>query len=152
MRKLSITSYEWVYENFRIYDLPYDGVLTYAVSFLFIDFAYYWFHRAAHEINLFWAAHQTHHSSEEYNLSSALRQSMFQGFTSWVKNLIKQLFIFWIRFLRAFYILKFFYLPLGLFVRPSIYIVHSHLNLIYQFWIHTEVSLFVLREKFEMKA
>ena len=40
------------------------------------------------EINLFWAAHQTHHSSEEYNLSTALRQSMLQQFTSWVCILI----------------------------------------------------------------
>jgi alkylglycerol monooxygenase len=36
------------------------------------------------EINLFWAAHQTHHSSEDYNLSTALRQSVFQKYTSWV--------------------------------------------------------------------
>ena len=43
------------------------------------------------EINLFWAAHQTHHSSEEYNLSTALRQSMLQQFTSWVCMLIVDL-------------------------------------------------------------
>jgi sterol desaturase/sphingolipid hydroxylase (fatty acid hydroxylase superfamily) len=42
------------------------------------------FHRAAHEINLFWAAHQVHHSSEDYNLSTALRQSILQVYTSWV--------------------------------------------------------------------
>ena len=40
------------------------------------------------EINLFWAAHQAHHSSEEYNLSTALRQSVLQQFTSWVCSLI----------------------------------------------------------------
>ena len=36
------------------------------------------------EVNLFWAAHQTHHSSEDYYLTTALRQSIFQGYTSWV--------------------------------------------------------------------
>ena len=45
------------------------------------------------EINLFWAAHQTHHSSEEYNLSTALRQSMLQQFTSWVCTLINALIL-----------------------------------------------------------
>ena len=41
--------------------------------------------RTPTEINLFWAAHQVHHSSEEYNLSTALRQSSTQGLTSWVR-------------------------------------------------------------------
>jgi len=47
------------------------------------------------EINLFWAAHQTHHSSEEYNLSTALRQSMIQQFTSWVCVLIIHWLCLW---------------------------------------------------------
>lgn len=115
-RKISFSTYEWVYEHCLIYELPWNNIITYIITFLFVDMMYYWFHRAAHEINLFWAAHQTHHSSERYNLTSALRQSIFQSYTSWA-----------------------FYLPLALFVRPSIFMIHSHMNLIYQFWIHTEV-------------
>lgn len=115
-REISIAMYVYIYENFRFYDLPWDSVWTYIFTLLFVDMGYYWFHRAAHEINLFWAAHQTHHSSEDYNLSTALRQSIFQKYTSW-----------------------FFYLPLAFFVKPSIYMIHSHMNLLFQFWIHTEL-------------
>lgn len=115
-RELNILLYEWIYKNYLLYELPYDNIWTYIVTFLFVDMMYYWFHRAAHEVNLFWAAHQTHHSSEDYNLSTAIRQSMFQKYTSW-----------------------FFYFPLAFFVSPSIYLVHTHMNLLYQFWIHTEL-------------
>uniref|UniRef100_G1KW78 Alkylglycerol monooxygenase n=1 Tax=Anolis carolinensis TaxID=28377 RepID=G1KW78_ANOCA len=68
------------------------------------------------EINLLWAGHQTHHSSEYYNLFTALRQSVLQKYTSWI-----------------------FYLPLAFFIPPSVYAVHLQFNLLYQFWIHTEV-------------
>lgn len=111
-----LVTYIWCYEHFNIITLDYDSVFTYIVAFLLVDLGYYWFHRAAHEINLFWAAHQTHHSSEEYNFSTALRQSVFQQYTSWM-----------------------FYLPLSFAISPSIFLVHAHLNLIYQFWIHTEI-------------
>jgi len=81
-----------------------------------IDFCYYWIHRAAHEVNILWAAHQVHHSSEDFNLTTGLRQSAFQIFGAWP-----------------------FYLPLALFVPPMEVIVHKELNLLYQFLIHTEV-------------
>ncbi|CAG6014065.1 unnamed protein product [Menidia menidia] len=68
------------------------------------------------EVSILWAAHQVHHSSEYYNLTTALRQSLTQQFTSWV-----------------------FYLPLALALPPSIFAVHLQLNLLYQFWIHTEL-------------
>jgi len=116
MRKMVYIAYEYVYDNFKIYEFPYDSVWTYVFMLLFVDMMYYWNHRCAHEINLFWAAHSTHHSSEEYNLTTATRQSMFLKYTNWM-----------------------FYLPLAPFVRPSIYMVHSHLNFVYQFWIHTQV-------------
>lgn len=63
-----------------------------------------------------WAAHQVHHSSEEYNLTTALRQSVVQNYTSAI-----------------------FYMPLALVVPPSIFFVHSQFNMLYQFWIHTEI-------------
>uniref|UniRef100_A0A8D0H406 Alkylglycerol monooxygenase n=1 Tax=Sphenodon punctatus TaxID=8508 RepID=A0A8D0H406_SPHPU len=68
------------------------------------------------EINIFWSAHQAHHSSEDYNLTTALRQSVLQRYISWM-----------------------FYLPMALFIPPSVYAVHLQFNLLYQFWIHTEV-------------
>ncbi|KTF75891.1 hypothetical protein cypCar_00048766 [Cyprinus carpio] len=68
------------------------------------------------ELNILWAAHQVHHSSEYYNLSTALRQSVTVQFSSWA-----------------------FYLPLALAVPPSVFAVHIQLNLLYQFWIHTEL-------------
>ena len=74
------------------------------------------FSRSSVEVNLFWAAHQTHHSAENYNLSTALRQGAVQGYFSWI-----------------------FYLPLALFVPPQIFLVHAQMNLLYQFWIHTDV-------------
>eukprot|EP00095_Tigriopus_kingsejongensis_P011023 maker-scaffold109_size355148-snap-gene-0.15 protein:Tk11023 transcript:maker-scaffold109_size355148-snap-gene-0.15-mRNA-1 annotation:"transmembrane protein 195" len=67
------------------------------------------------EINILWAAHQVHHSSEEYNLTTALRQSFMQAFGAWP-----------------------FYLPMAFFVPPAQVLVHSQFNLLYQFWIHTE--------------
>lgn len=115
-RQLHVITYDWIYKNFLIYDMGHDNVWSFLLTFLFVDMMYYWFHRAAHEVNLFWAAHQTHHSSEDYNLSTAFRQSIFQKYTSW-----------------------FFYLPLAFFVPPSTYLVHTYLNLVYQFWIHTEI-------------
>ena len=47
-RKIHFVAYEWVYEKFLVYELPWDSVWTYIVAFLFVDMAYYWFHRAAH--------------------------------------------------------------------------------------------------------
>ncbi len=68
------------------------------------------------EVNLFWATHQTHHSSESYNLSTALRQGVLQPYFSWA-----------------------FYLPLAFFVPPQIFLIHAQMNLLYQFWIHTDI-------------
>ncbi|HEY6551692.1 MAG TPA: sterol desaturase family protein [Solirubrobacterales bacterium] len=55
--------------------MPADEWWTYALLFFADDFAYYWFHRIHHEVRVFWASHVVHHSSEHYNLSTALRQT-----------------------------------------------------------------------------
>lgn len=47
-RQLHVISYEWIYENLRIFDMPWNSFWTYLVTFLFVDMMYYWFHRAAH--------------------------------------------------------------------------------------------------------
>ncbi|XP_039379523.1 alkylglycerol monooxygenase isoform X4 [Mauremys reevesii] len=115
-RSLELTTYIYVWDNYRLFELLWDSPWTWYLTFLGVDFGYYWFHRMAHEVNILWAAHQVHHSSEAYNLSTALRQSVLQRYTSWV-----------------------FYLPMALFIPPSVYAVHLQFNLLYQFWIHTEV-------------
>ena len=87
------------------------------VLFLGVDFAYYWFHRIAHEFNAPWAGHVVHHSSEDYNLAVALRQGTFQGLFSWV-----------------------FYLPLALAgFPPAWFAAMSSFDTLYQFWIHTRL-------------
>merc|ERR1719342_577456 len=110
------SAYLYIHANHCLYRLPWDSPVTWVLAALGIDFCYYWVHRAHHEINVLWAAHQVHHSSEDYNLTTALRQSAFQGFGSWP-----------------------LYLPMAFFVPPAQAIIHKELNLLYQFWIHTEL-------------
>lgn len=106
----------FVYERFQILQLPWDSAWTWIFTMLGVDFCYYWLHRASHEVNLFWSGHQVHHSSEFYNLTTALRQSILQPLFSAA-----------------------FYIPLALCVPPQAYLVHAQLSLLYQFWIHTEL-------------
>lgn len=115
-RGFELSAYLYVWDNFRLLTLPWDSAWTWWFCLIGVDFCYYWVHRFAHEVAFMWAAHQVHHSSEYYNLSTALRQSLTQPFTSWI-----------------------FYMPLALVVPPSIFAVHIQLNLLYQFWIHTEL-------------
>ncbi|XP_042744478.1 alkylglycerol monooxygenase isoform X4 [Lagopus leucura] len=115
-RSVDLVSYIYVWNNYRLFELPWDSPWTWYLTFLGVDFAYYWFHRISHEANILWAAHQVHHSSEDYNLFTALRQSFLQRYTSWMFNL-----------------------PMALFIPPSVFAVHLQFNLLYQFWIHTEV-------------
>ncbi len=99
----------------RFVDLG-QGWLAWTAGMLGWDFAYYWAHRWQHEIRFFWAEHVNHHSSTHYNFATALRQP-------WMP----------VMFLLAFP-------PLALLgVRPSVILVCGGLNLIYQFWIHTEL-------------
>jgi sterol desaturase/sphingolipid hydroxylase (fatty acid hydroxylase superfamily) len=81
------------------------------------ELSYYWFHRVSHRCRLFWASHVVHHSSERYNLSTALRQTWTGSFMS---------FIFWL------------WLPLVGFA-PIMIMTMKAISLLYQFWIHTEL-------------
>lgn len=106
-------AYLYLYEN-RVFTFE-NTWWTWILLFLGVDFFYYWFHRASHEVNMLWAAHIVHHQSEDYNLSVALRQSWFQGWFSWA-----------------------FYLPLAVVgFDPVIFAVIVSFNTLYQFWIHT---------------
>lgn len=91
------------------------GVAGFAGAMVLWDFLYYWEHRWMHEIRLLWAHHVTHHSSERYNLSTALRQPWSSILTHWV----------------------FTPMPLLGFPLPMIQKA-GELNLLYQYWIHTE--------------
>ncbi|MCK6550866.1 sterol desaturase family protein [Myxococcota bacterium] len=107
--------YVWLYEHARVTTIPSSSVLAWVALFVGVDFFYYWFHRASHEVNLLWAAHVVHHQSEEYNLAVALRQAAFQPLFSWV-----------------------FYLPLAVLGFPPVMFgAMLSLNVLYQFWIHT---------------
>ncbi|XP_060525578.1 alkylglycerol monooxygenase-like isoform X2 [Cylas formicarius] len=108
-------AYFYIYEHFRVCDLPWNQPVTWYVAALGVDFCYYWVHRACHEVHVLWAQHQVHHSSEDYNVAVGLRQSLLQGWCAFV-----------------------FYLPLALVVPPSHFVTHQQFNLLFQFWIHTE--------------
>ncbi|RCH83662.1 hypothetical protein CU098_007391, partial [Rhizopus stolonifer] len=116
MYNISLYSYLYVYDHYRIMDLDPYQLSVWLACFLVVDLGYYWFHRAAHEVNLFWATHVVHHSSEYYNQTTALRQSLFQVYCSWL-----------------------FDLPGALFFPPSLYLVHRQFNTLFQYWIHTQV-------------
>ena len=105
----------WLW-RWRIFTIGYAWY-WFAVCFVLDDLAYYWFHRTAHGVRWFWASHVVHHSSQHYNLSTALRQT-WTGFVS-------------LAFL--------FRVPLFLIgFPPAMVFFVAGLNLIYQFWIHTE--------------
>ncbi len=102
--------------QFALFDIGHGPLAWVAVIFA-DDFAYYWFHRLHHEVRFFWASHVTHHSSQRYNLATALRQSWTTHFTGLP-----------------------FYAPLALIgFDPAMMITASALNLLYQFWVHTQL-------------
>lgn len=72
---ISILTYEWMVKKVAFFTIE-ESVLAYVIAFIVIDFQGYWTHRWSHQINLFWNKHAIHHSSEEFNLSCALRQSV----------------------------------------------------------------------------
>jgi len=106
----------WLHQ-FRLLDVPYAW-WAFALCFVLDDLAYYVFHRSAHRVRWFWASHVIHHSSQAYNLSTALRQT-WTGFFS--LNFLFRLPLFLIGF------------------PPAMVFFCAGLNLVYQFWIHTEV-------------
>ena len=72
---VSILTYGWLLQKVAIYKVE-STFAVYAIAFIALDFSGYWVHRLSHEINFFWNKHAIHHSSEEFNLACALRQSI----------------------------------------------------------------------------
>ena len=107
--------YVYFYEDFALFEWQ-SNVWTWLAAFVLYDFSYYWVHRVGHTMNISWASHVIHHSSEEYNLSTALRQTSVPNIIGWV-----------------------FYIPLAFMgFPPEILIAVGSLNLLYQFWVHTQ--------------
>lgn len=115
MHGIIVATLIFAYQH-RLFDIGVSLPVFIACFFL-EDLTYYWVHRIGHEVRFFWASHVIHHSSQHYNLSTALRQT-------WTGNLALG-FLFWT--------------PLAfLGIHPSIIFFFQGLSLVYQFWIHTE--------------
>jgi len=111
-----IVSYSWMVEHLTIYQVK-SSWLLYVIAFLALDFAGYWVHRLAHSVNFFWNNHIVHHSSEEFNLACALRQSISVYFR----------------------IYAFLLIPAALLGVPQqVIAVVAPLHLFAQFWYHTQ--------------
>ena len=123
-RLLPLLAWGFVLQNFALVDMPLSwfdasprGILLWVTAAVLWDFCYYWFHRFSHEISILWAAHAVHHQSEDYNLSTALRQTSTGFLFGWI-----------------------FYLPLFVIGFPlEVLLAVNAINLIYQFWVHTQV-------------
>ena len=114
---LGIFFYEWALRHLAPVHLPASHWATWVFAFVFYDLCYYWNHRFGHTVGLFWASHVVHHQSEEFNLTTALRQTGTGAFLSWI-----------------------FYLPMALCGVPLlVYLMVGVTQLFYQFWPHTQV-------------
>lgn len=112
----AIISYGWMVDKLAITHID-SGFLTFFIAFITLDFSGYWVHRIAHEYNIFWNNHIVHHSSEEFNLACALRQSISVFFR----------------------IFTFFLLPAAVLGVPQeVIAIVGPLHLFAQFWYHTQ--------------
>ena len=109
-----VFTYTW--QHYRIATVPFVW-WSWLLILFFEDISYYWSHRFGHRVRFFWASHIVHHSSEKYNLSTALRQTWTGGFTNFI-------FWVWIAFLGF---------------HPLMILTQMAISLIYQYWIHTEL-------------
>ena len=111
----SIAAYVHVQKSYALFRPSITSPLAWVALMILVDHSYYWFHRASHRISFLWAGHAVHHQSEEYNLTTALRQSWLEATLAWP-----------------------FYVPLAfLGFPPLMFVLASTFNSLYQFWIHT---------------
>ncbi|KAI6235436.1 Fatty acid hydroxylase domain-containing protein [Aphelenchoides besseyi] len=115
-RTIAIFLYVFIWNHFRLMELPGDQAYTWFICLIFQDFLYYLGHRAIHEAGFFWGLHTIHHSSEYYNLSTALRQAAIQDVG-----------------LAIYDVLQAFFIP------PQVFLVHRYFSEIFQFWLHTSL-------------
>ncbi len=113
---LTLGIYTFVFRHAAPWQLPTDAAWVWVVGLVFYDFCCYWHHRFGHTIALFWAAHVVHHQSEDYNLSTAPRQTSSGWIGGWA-----------------------FYLPMALLgFPPLVFGVVALIDLLYQYWVHTQ--------------
>ncbi len=116
LRVLRIGLYAWAFDAVAPWRLPADSAWVWLFALVFYDLCYYWHHRLGHERQTLWAAHVVHHQSEDYNLSTALRQTSSGALLGWV-----------------------FYVPMALAgIPPDVFAVVALVDLLYQYWIHTQ--------------
>lgn len=108
-------SFYWVH-SFAFFDIDWTSSIALILgAYLFVDFLFYWYHRAIHEVRVGWAAHVNHHSSEQYNVGTALRASFVEA---WIEPV--------------------FMIPALLIgINPIMVIALLSLNHLYQYWLHT---------------
>ena len=112
-----IVSYQWMYDHLSLVEIE-SSWWVYLIAFVGIDFAYYWTHRWNHEYNILWNKHIIHHSSEEYNLACALRQS--------ISDVVQVYF--------------FLYIPMAVMgIPPKVISILLPIHLFAQFWYHTRL-------------
>ena len=117
VRVLTIGIYAWLFDHVALGHWPTDAWWAWLLAIVFYDFCYYWNHRLGHESAVFWASHVVHHQSQCYNLSTALRQTSSGALLSWI-----------------------FYVPMAVAGVPTeMFVVAAVVDLLYQYWIHTEV-------------
>jgi sterol desaturase/sphingolipid hydroxylase (fatty acid hydroxylase superfamily)/uncharacterized membrane protein YhhN len=115
---LNVGFYAAVFESVALFPRPdfWTSAVGVLLALVMYDFCYYWLHRAGHVVALFWAAHVVHHQSQHYNLSTALRQTSSGLLFGWI-----------------------FYLPMAVLgVPPTVFGIVLLIDLLYQFWVHTE--------------
>lgn len=113
---VAVLGYGWLVERIAVTHIE-SNLVTFGVAFIVLDFSGYWVHRIDHKINFFWNAHIVHHSSEEFNLACALRQS--------VSTFVK--------------LFSFLLIPAALLGVPAIVIATvAPIHLFAQFWYHTQ--------------
>ena len=112
---VGLITYALALKYLALLQLPDNSLWVWLFAFVLYDFCYYWHHRLGHERNVLWAAHSVHHQSEDYNLSTALRQTSTGFVFGWV-----------------------FYLPMAVLGVPLlVFVTVATVNLLYQFWVHT---------------
>lgn len=113
---MTVGIYSAVFASVALWRLPADAWWVWVVGLVFYDLCYYWHHRFGHTVALFWAGHVVHHQSEDYNLSTALRQTSGGWLLGWL-----------------------FYLPMAVLgFPPLVFAVVALIDLLYQYWVHTQ--------------
>ena len=109
-------AFAYVAQYYKLKLFSSSSLWVWIFAFFLYDFCYYWMHRLHHEVKVLWATHVVHHHGEEFNLSTALRQTSTGFLWKWI-----------------------FYLPIFIVgIPPEVFVTVAGINLVYQFWVHTE--------------